>query len=97
MFTYFGREENVYVKDGNSFHKYIFIKDENKHVFYVLFDKELDLTQDKEYKLTYIDNILLELENSNEKDRIISVCGDHADRLHACLRMQQRRKWTCGK
>ena len=68
MFTYFGREENVYVKDGNSFHKYIFIKDENKHVFYVLFDKELDLTQDKEYKLTYIDNILLELENSNEKD-----------------------------
>ena len=67
-YFYLEKEESIQIKNGNSYRKYFFIKDDNKYAFYVLFDQDLELEQGKKYKLTYLDNILLEWENDNEKD-----------------------------
>ena len=68
VYTFVSHEADIFIKDGNSYLKYTFMKEDNYYAFYVLYNIELNLVPSCKYKLTYIDNILLELENINEKD-----------------------------
>ncbi len=61
-------DTEIQIKDGLSYYRYFFIKDDKEYVFYVLFDKKIDLDIGTKVKITSIDNIALEMEVLNEKD-----------------------------
>ena len=67
-YTFVKVDEEVQVKDGLSYHRYYFIKDETYYVFYVLFNKQLDLKENDIVKVQSVDNIALMVEVLNEKD-----------------------------
>ena len=68
IFFFKNEDEQIYLKDGLSYHKYTFYKEGQDYAFYVLFDKKLDVKENESYKLIFVENILLELENHHEKD-----------------------------
>ena len=67
-YTFIKADDEIQVKDGLSYYRYFFAKEDKEYVFYVLFDKHIALDTEVKVKITSIDNIALEMEVLNEKD-----------------------------
>lgn len=67
-YTFVSKNEEIQIKDGLSFHRYYFKKDNEECVFYVLFNKTLDIEINKKVNVSHIDNIALEMEVLDEKN-----------------------------
>ena len=61
-------DSEIQIKDGLSFNRYYFVKEETRYVFYVLFNKQMTLQEEDVVRVKSVDNIALEMEVLNEKD-----------------------------